>query len=434
MVMVYKLNKRVQRRRSPKTLLIAGCGLLLVSSMATVYADFPNSPGFANHNSKKQPHAITASSGSDVKKNLTGSAHKSTGVSSPNSAIPKLSNLKTNTCTMFPPKNPDLSQALSPELRKMAQYEQVCNGKLFERASFFTGTPTTVADAQVSAHDVAVKLKEYAQFGIQPLVFMEPTNNSGTISLSQDASGAYDSALRAYYAALRQEGIDDTSMGMWVILPEGNLPEWGSVDPTIFAQVVTKTVHFQKQYFPASLASVMLDSETYPTATSYDGGQYVSLLPYVQSIPSGLIDSFGLQGFPWVGPSDTNESYEPAVYLRVDLAMQAARSLGTSRLWFNTGTFSQMYANQPGRTVSVSPLQRQQMLSATLAQLNKAQTQGFKVSLHLFAENKAGTAEGTDWSYWAVQPGNDAGTAVFTEFVHDATADNVPLWLFDSMD
>ena len=52
--------------------------------------------------------------------------------------------------------------------------------------------------------------------------------------------------------------------------------------------------------------------------------------------------------------------------------------------------------------------------------------------LHLFAQDKSNTSEATNWSYWKVQPGNDANTDVFKAFVYDATKAGIPLWLFDS--
>jgi hypothetical protein len=346
-------------------------------------------------------------------------------------------NLLTAPCGLFPPKNQQLVNAISPELRKLAQYQQACNGNLAERTSFFVSTPITVADAQSDAAAAAAKLKEFAAFGIKSLVFMEPTTDNGTnIDLGLYQSGAYDTALDTYFATLKANGITDDIMGMWVAIPEGNIPVWTSVDPATYVADVTKTIQFQKKYFPASQATILLDSETYPSASSWDNGAYVSLLPYVQAIPRGLVDSFGLQGFPWASPANQEGDvlYSPSVYLRTDLASEAARALGVSSIWFNTGTFNQMYAQTAAETVTASPLQRQEMLNGVVTQASALKQQGFSVTVHLFAQNKANTSEGTDWSYWQSQPDGDANAAVFTTFVHDLTVAGIPLWLFDSYD
>ena len=152
----------------------------------------------------------------------------------------------------------------------------------------------------------------------------------------------------------------------------------------------------------------------------------------MQSIPKGLIDSFGLQGFPWTAPANqaTNTVYDPKIYLRIDFAAEAARALGN--IWFNTGTFNKMYTQNTAETVNLSPALRQNMLNGVLAQAESLQSQGFNVAIHLFAQDKSATSEATDWSYWKIQPGEDANTAVFTTFVHDITTAGIPLWLFDS--
>jgi hypothetical protein len=337
---------------------------------------------------------------------------------------------------LFGPPTAGLASASSPELRKLAQYEQLCDGTLVSRSSFFAPTPTTVASAQSDAADMVNQLKAYALFGIKPLVFLEPDDDNGTdLDLVQYQAGAYDTALDSYFSDIKAAGVTDSMMGMWVILPEGNLPEWSSVDPNVFAADVTKTVQFQKKYFPASQASIMLDSETYPSASSWSNGAYVSLLPYVQNIPEGLLDSFGLQGFPWAAPANANEasSYDPKTFLRTDLAAAVAQALGVSNIWFNTGTFHEMYAQSPAETVITSPVSRQIVLDGVVGQAKALQSQGFTVEVHLFAQNKATTSEGTNWSYWQNQPSDDSqDSAVLATFVHDLAVANIPLWLFDT--
>ena len=179
----------------------------------------------------------------------------------------------------------------------------------------------------------------------------------------------------------------------------------------------------------------MLDSETYPTINSWSDGAYVSLLPYVQGIPKGLLDSFGLQGFPWAGPANSTDDpiYNPKVYLRTDLAAAAAHTLGVNNIWFNTGTFHQMYTNNAAQTITATPVQRQAMLDGVISQAKTLQSQGFTVDVHLFAENKATTSEAIDWSYWQTQPPMiPQDSAVLTTFIHDLAGANIPLWLFDS--
>lgn len=422
--MSYKLGQRVRRRPSK---IVRSGGLLLGGFLLF-------SMIMLSHISSK---TVVPKKGKDLSAT---SAHKQSGTKNKTSVkhdddISTLHNLRAIPCTsLFPPRNTSLANASSPELVKLAQYEQVCNGTVFERSSFFAPTPTTTAEAKDYASDTATKLREYSQMGVKPLVFLEPTTTNGDIDLNSYRSGRYDSALNSYFYGLKSNGITDAMMGMWVIMPEGNIPVWSSVDPSTFVANVTKTISFQKKYFPASQSSVMLDGQTYPSSNSWEDGAYKSLLPYVQSIPKGLVDSFGLQGFPWaprVGQSG-DKAYDPAIYLHSGLASEAATALGVRNVWFNTGTFSRMYTDSPAQTVMAQPIERQAMLDGVIAQAKSLEDQGFNVSIHLFAEDKSTTSEATDWSYWRSVPANDANAVVFTTFVHDAAEAHLSLWLYDS--
>ncbi len=442
--MVYRMGRRTRfykLRHShfywPVQSIVMVIGLCLISGLGMAASDpqqalylvgmhVPEIRGAAiKANHANAPHTATGSSKQPPKSAVIASAP----------AAPLAADgLRVLGCSGFPARTPGLADAANSELRKLAEYEQACNGQLAERSSFFVPTPATTDQAQDYANDVVVSLKTYAQYGIKPLVFMEPNSAVGDdLDLVQYQGGAYDAALDAYFAAIKSAGITDGMMGMWVMLPEGNIPSWTSVDPNVFAADVTKTAQFQKKYFPTSQTTILLDSETYPSASSWNGGTYVSLLPYVQNIPKGLLDSFGLQGFPWSPPANQSgpSLSNPKTYLRVDFAAAAARSLGVSKIWLNTGTFSQAYANSPAERVTDSALQRQTMLNGVVAQAQSLQAQGFGVSVHLFAQDKSATTEAINWSYWRT-PGDGTDTAVFTTFVHDITNSHISLWLFDT--
>jgi hypothetical protein len=321
-----------------------------------------------------------------------------------------------------------------PELRRLAQYEELCRGAVIDRSSFFTTTPTTVSQAQSSANEVASILKAFAKYNVPALVFIEPSESGKNIDLNQYKNGQYNSALDTYFATLRSAGINDSTMGTWVFLPEGNLPIWSTNDPSTYAAVVTKTAQIQKKYFPNSKSSIMLDSASYPVGGTWGQGKYISFAPYVKDIPKGLIDSFGLQGFPWAGPATqpNNVSYNPKSYLQIGFAIEAARMLGTKEVWVNTGTFNRMHTSNSSETVTLSPQQRQTMLYDTIQQVQQAKAQGFAVAMHIFAQDKSSSGEATDWSYWHDQPGSDANTLVFSTFAYKALSAGIPIWLYDT--
>jgi hypothetical protein len=334
-------------------------------------------------------------------------------------------------------KHTHLAGSSISQLRKLAEYENVCSAGIAERASFFVPTPKTTAEAAEHAAWVSDVLKEFSRHGIAPLVIMEPTGNGGNLSFKSYSEGAYDSAIEAYFAAIKANGISDQMMGMWVPFPEANIPVWDSVDPGLFVTNVNKTIRIQKKHFPGSKASIMMDSQTYPSANSWEGGKYASLLPYVDGLDTGLIDSFGLQGFPWAPPANEAgvANYDPKKYLPVGLAVEAAKAIGVQDVWLNTGTFTKQYAKDPKKTVTLTPVQRQAMLNGVIDQASVLRTTGLNPSVHLFAENKSSTTEGIDWSYWAKGQANESpASAVFKTFVHDISAKGIPLWIFDSND
>lgn len=344
-------------------------------------------------------------------------------------------NTRSLNCRSNAPMHPGLATAKSSQLQKLSQYEKVCRSGIIDRLSFFTSLPTSELDAKNSALDVARQLSEFGNLNINALVFLEPINDNGLVDLSKLQSGTYDAALNVYFSTLKSAGISDEAMGTWVLLPEGNLPVWSSLDPVVFGESVTKIASFQKSYFPLSKVSILLDSKTYTSVDSWEDGQPVSLLPYVQHIPAGVLDSIGLQGFPWSPPANLDQATngEPSDYLRTDLLAEVAASYGTQNVWLNTGTFSTTYAGQAQAEVTISPSRRLELLRAVIAQAKALQAQNMNVSIHLFAEDKSRVAEATNWSYWQTDSIKDSpSTYVFKAFAHDTLTNDIQLWLFDT--
>ncbi|HSW99420.1 MAG TPA: hypothetical protein VLH38_00100 [Patescibacteria group bacterium] len=330
-----------------------------------------------------------------------------------------------------------ISQSTEPSLRKLAEYEQVYGGEVADRVMVFAGLPATSADASGDATDMATKLKEFAKRKVQPLVIMEPTVHGDSIVLTDFAAGKYDGPLTEYFNNLKAQGITDDMMGVWVHFPEDNIPDWGNTDPKLFQTNVVKAAKAQKAVFPKSSVSILLNAQTFQSNdVNRDYGTFASLNPYVQGLPKDLFNSFGLQGFPWV--SAANEAHSallnPSQFLNANLAIDAARILGVNQVWFNTGTFGRIYANDSKRQVIFSAAQRQAILQGVLTQLNMAQTAGFQVAVNLFSLDGSATGEATDWSYW--HTGQTAAQApsqaVFKSFADQVHQKNMQLWLFDS--
>jgi hypothetical protein len=425
--MVYRLGERIKPKRrkffEQAVLAISICSL---STVGTVYAFNKKvdtgtwDPTFSNYKNTKRRN-------SDLKKSNKNSQSTATVPTAPEGQVSGA--IISKDCGAVEPIHQGLAASYVPSLRKLAEYEQVCGGSFVDAMMFFTNMPRNSSEATEYANNVAAGLKQFAKFGIKPLVVLEPTTSAGYVNFQDFKSGAYDSVLDAYFSTLKSLGINDQTMGVWVPFPESNIPEWGNTNPDDVSACITKTVQFQKKHFPGSKASVLLDSKSYPSGNSWNGGSYASLVPYVKNIPAGLIDSFGLQGYPWPDPQPDHSA---AHFLNPQLAKDAANQLGVKDIWLSTGTYHKGTA-WTGQVFSLSPAQRQAILADIINQAKQLKVSGFNVSVHIFAENKLGAAEGNDWSYWDIGKADSSpATPVFKTFVNDVRASGMKFWLFDS--
>jgi len=334
------------------------------------------------------------------------------------------------------PKHVGLANSTNPELQKLAEYENVYGGAVTDTMMVFTDTPKSQLNARTAATSMSNNLKEFAKYGIKPLVIMEPVQGSRPVDFQAYADGRYDPILDMYFKTLKNAGLTDVMLGTWVFFPESNTPLWGNTDPGLISANITRSVQIQKQYYPDSQASVMLNSMTYDSDdTDWANGRYASFVPYL-AIPKGLINSFGLQGFPWVPPKGDNTdepATDPSVYLPATLAARAANYLRIKAIWFNTGTFGSMYTDDWDLTVNISPQERADILNGVVTQAQTLKNQGYNVSVNLFSQDKSDMDEATDWSYWKTgHSSSSPATHVFIQFVRQLQNRQIPMWLFDT--
>jgi hypothetical protein len=389
------LKRRVRISRVGLRLCIALSVLILPLSLLLVLGQTAAAPRPARHYAS---HSKYFHSGRSHKKSAANSNSQKTSKTISISSTAKPTVTPASLTCNFAAMHQTLSSSSSPILRKIAEYEQACGGGAASRVMLFTNLPANTQEASPAAADFAKTLKEFARFNIQPLVLMEPTTGSGVVNFRDYSNGAFDSALDSYFQALKNNGITDSSMGMWVYFPEADMS------------------------YPAG-------------STGWDNGKYTSLAPYISGIPKGLIDSFGLQGFPWVPAANVKgtNNLNPATFLSSSIAAEAAKILGTQSIWLNTGTFKASYTNSAAATVSMTPLQRQAILNGVIAQVSNLRSTGFKTAVNLFAQDKSKTSEAIDWSYWkSGQLSQSTDTATFTNFAGQLHGAGAELWLFDT--
>src|SRR5579863_3473985 len=147
--MVYRVGQQVRPEfRGVKLLAVVLAGTLVIGTLATAYADSHGTLKLRNtllpvsHKPAKTQHKTMSQATA-----ATGSSHVANNSGIVQATLPAQAELRSTNCMLFPPKNPGLSGATSPQLRKLAQYEQLCNGDLIDRSSFFAPTPSTAAAA-----------------------------------------------------------------------------------------------------------------------------------------------------------------------------------------------------------------------------------------------------------------------------------------------
>lgn len=335
------------------------------------------------------------------------------------------------------PKIKDLSKSAHPGLRRLAEYQSVCQSAVTKTLMVFTDMPKDSNEAKNKAKEMAATLREFSKYGVRPLVIVEPVTSWGFIDFAEFKDGFYDSWLKDYFVALKAEGIADEQMGTWVPFPEANLPYWNhqSVKPEDFGRVVNAYIRIMKKQFPNARASILLNSASYDNNDfEWSNEEYVSLLPYVRTIDKDLIDSFGMQGFPWAGRAGSNypNQFEASRFLSADIAAEAAQFLDVDDIWLNTASFMQKYTLDERAVVEVSPETRQAIMTGVRDEAKKLQDLGFKVSVNLFAQDKSESSEETNWSYWAPgQQNTSQHSLVFRDFAANLQARGIELWLFD---
>jgi len=324
-----------------------------------------------------------------------------------------------------PDRHETLAQSTDAQLRLLAAYEQRL-GRGFSHNMLFADIPAAGQDISERVTRMAGILKEHERQGITPLVVFEPEK--------LDLRSVDKKTFEEYFAALKANGITDKEIGMWMLFPEPNIPEWsdpeadlGNTDPKLFVQNFTMAAAALKQTFPKAQTMLLLNGATYPSYDiHYTKGSFAKedLLQYAQGLDRKLVDAVGLQGFPW-GEQGDSLDYDPAVFLDADLAIALAKQLKIEKVWLNSGTFSSMYDWDPSRRVTVTDDLRGRILNGIAKQAEQVQNAGLAVTVNIFAEDK--TATEANWSY-----DTDASWEVFQRFADRIEDRGIGLAFFDT--
>jgi hypothetical protein len=343
----------------------------------------------------------------------------------------KNANINTDTkkCTQLPKIN--FTDSIDKHLTVLEKYQDLCDSLATNQMMFFVDMPTSSEGATTKAKKLVAKLKEFDKYKISPIVIAEPVDGDSKISFKDFSLGKYNDVLDLYFKTIKDEGITDNQIGMWVPFPEYNVPYWNfdGTLPVDFGTNINNYIAPLKKYFKAK-TGILLNSQTYyPEDSNWEYGSYDSFIPYLKGIKKGLVDSFGVQGLPWISPANTKraEQFDPKEYISTDLILEGAKFLKVKEVWINTGTFSEKYTNDITKKTSVSINSRKTMLNGVLSEAEKIKNEKFQITVNLFAEDKSYLGESTNWSYF----GNQSSKKILREFFANATEKEIKLSLFD---
>ena len=290
----------------------------------------------------------------------------------------------------------NLAASDNPDLQLLVPYEAELGQPLPETMSFLS-MPTDEASADELADRTAGFARDCEAAGIKPRFIMEPTDESGQgIDLNKITDSAHTGALHSYLQGLKKRGITGKQLGTFVPLPEPSIPEeWnGSTDPELFGRNFTAVASTIKETFPDAQICMMLDSASFPSgdwgARTYDANP---LLAYTNGVPAGLVDEFGLQGFPRVSGST-----DPHQLIQHDVAIQAAKQLQAKRIWINTGTYAVENDPDSKQKVSATLADRAAFLQAVGGEVASMRQSGMEVRVNIFAADKLQQGE-ANWHY-----------------------------------
>lgn len=322
-----------------------------------------------------------------------------------------------------------------PSITTLSHYQELCHSFAFGSMMVFTVFPENTISAPSEALKMREQLRRFQENGISPIVVVEPYAGDNLLSYKSFLAGKYDQALEVYFDTLRQSGVTDEMMGMWVPFPESNTPNWNNkgTTPQDFSLCVNKYLSVLKKHFPKAKGSILLNAATYePDDEEWNNGDYLEFSPYLDHIEPGLVDSFGIQGFPWISNAaqESRKIFKASEFLQTNLAIPAAQQLHTKDIWFNTGSFAAKYVDVPEKTARVSLNERKAILNGIIEEvqsIREYQLNEYRVSLNLFAEDKSRFEEATDWSYFQ----DDDSRALLFEFLKKAHELEILVSLFD---
>lgn len=298
-----------------------------------------------------------------------------------------------------------LSNSQSNNLKKLAQYQELCDSFVSNKMMFFSSFTSSRSTAERIGERIGNEILEYQKFGIVPIIVLEPADDAGYVSLRAIAEGEYQNEIEFMFKKILDTGVDPQLEQIWIPYPEINTPTWNKQGFSVgdFGKMIRDFDWAMKVASPNSKMGILLNSKSYNNpGAKWENGEYASFGPYLEKIPQGSVDFLVVQGFPWTSGADQQEEIsllDPHDFIKPDLIVEAAKKLEVGEIWINTGTFRKIYADDSKKEKQMSAEARKQILTAIINVGREIKDKGFLTRIHLFAQDKSTDKEAVDWSY-----------------------------------
>lgn len=315
-----------------------------------------------------------------------------------------------------------------PQVKAAQEYEKKCASSFLDYVMIFTSMPSHAEEAEQKARALAKRLRIIADYGLIPMVIVEPETERGLIDFAEYAKGDYDIYVDEYFKVLKSTGLTDQQLGLWVPFPEPQQDFWNNNgNPEDFAKNINRHSKSLRKFFPTAKLAILLDSQV------GEHNRSSMLLAYTRLIDDGAVNVVGLQGFPWHAP--TRHDRRSAVvdageFLQAEMIDEVAKSLKVKDVLLNSGSYRRRLMRDGGN-LTIAVKDRQQILQTELAEAVKLRAKGYNVIFNIFAENKLKSKEAVDWSYWSHATINDESVGIFKDFIHKLHQHQVKLSIYD---
>lgn len=320
---------------------------------------------------------------------------------------------------------PSLDGPENQTLRKLKLYIPGLQSEKPDSLMLFARIPNSTKKGKEYAEEIASNIREYASYGYSPVIIFEPSLTEFWATLGNIKTGEYDAAIEALFATLRDTyHVSEKELGLVVPYPEINTPAFSRKDfyPKDFSTIVNRFFSLARKYYPTLRGSILLEGKTY-TGDNWEEWGYYSFAPYLEGIDTNYIQSFWIQGFPWMS-EERVKFFNFRTFLPKSLIDEASILLKTKNIWINTGTIGSMYS----QSNSISSLERTQILNGLLLYMRYLKLKWYRPFVHIFSQNNLTRDDDfTDWSYLQ----SSEQLKVFADFLRKAHRSWIKVGFYD---